>query len=634
VTETISVFLLFSSMCESGKQYQWLSERSYVMKRFFVFALALCLFAPMTMAQSEDAAPTTTTVVPSTNPSLMALGDVNWSFEIQTATGDNRQLGCEFDGTDYFITGSGSTTGGPGGTSDPNNYVYRVSAAGVVITTHLQANTTTWGFRDLAYDMSTGMLYTGDPGTLAHVLEYDPVVGSETTNFWGPYNDFPRGIGWDPNGTDFWCGDFSGPIYNFTKANVPPGGTAYTNPGGLAIYGMGIRGSNCWIWSQAGTGGTAVGIATEWNIVTHSTTGNTFTSTPGIGIAGGSCVYDTGGGVWEMAAMHQGTPDALYGYDINLASDLLEIGNDTIPAWLGGTAGFLLHGGPPNALKQYGLFGVVLGTNPGTPLPTPWGGPAPILPLNLTLGAIQDPLFPILLNILGFGLGAFDASGEAVETLVLPEFVISSDFDMYFAYAIKAVYPDGWIPSNAVVLHILAFVPQPYIYDDGETNNMTSWTLGGVMAWVHAFDAGYGDTISRVGSAFGAAAFPGLAPTNGWPVDLHVWEDPDEDRNPDDYVLLDTVNTTVVNVDTDIINFYDVGGVAIPIVVDGIFFVGAAEEHTATPREYVAPVDQHAVPQNSEAWLVGAIPASDWNPNTTPPPTIIADDAFYLLRAQ
>ena len=77
-------------------------------------------------------------------------------------------------------------------------------------------------------------------------------------------------------------------------------------------------------------------------------------------------------------------------------------------------------------------------------------------------------------------------------------------------------------------------------------------------------------------------------------------DDPTNDYNPIDAVLLATKATTVMNVDTDIINciHFDV-----PVFVNGVFFVGCSLAHAQ--GQYVAPVDgPHASYVLGRAWFV------------------------------
>ena len=124
--------------------------------------------------------------------------------------------------------------------------------------------------------------------------------------------------------------------------------------------------------------------------------------------------------------------------------------------------------------------------------------------------------------------------------------------------------------------------------DDGSSENMLGWTAGGDMGWIQRFGTTGPTSLSSVQVAWGSAAFPGLSPGNGSPSKVLVYEDPNDDGNPNDLVLVQQINTTVVNVDTDTLNNYPVT----PVVMNGTFFLGAGEVHPS--GNYVAIMDQTA----------------------------------------
>ena len=138
-------------------------------------------------------------------------------------------------------------------------------------------------------------------------------------------------------------------------------------------------------------------------------------------------------------------------------------------------------------------------------------------------------------------------------------------------------------------------------YDSGVTDNAIGLTAGGGMAYYQAFDASCATSVQSVEVAYGSLMWaPSVA--NGSPATICIWDDPNDDYNGDDCVLLASLSTTVVNADTDILNAY-----AFPTVgVSGVYFVGAVVEHL--PGEFPAAIDQQS-PSQARAWLCG---------NTTP----------------
>lgn len=132
--------------------------------------------------------------------------------------------------------------------------------------------------------------------------------------------------------------------------------------------------------------------------------------------------------------------------------------------------------------------------------------------------------------------------------------------------------------------------PQPlgtetYFHDVGSTQN--DWG-GGVATtcWLQAYSAeGGSDTITEVLTSYGTPAFPGSLAT-GLPVQILIYEDPNDDMDPTDGVLLWSTAGVTTSVDTDILISYPVNP---PVTVSGVFFIGAACTHNA--NDYPAPRD-------------------------------------------
>lgn len=174
-----------------------------------------------------------------------------------------------------------------------------------------------------------------------------------------------------------------------------------------------------------------------------------------------------------------------------------------------------------------------------------------------------------------------------------------------------------------------------YSYDDGTSENLLGLTGGGTICWLQYFQTpGESDTIGEVFVAFGSAAFPGYAPPNGTRAFVGVWNDPTNDGDPSDAVLLGSNDTVIANVDTDRLNAVRL---RTQITVNRGFFIGAWTSHQ--PRQYVAPVDQTSGYIPRRAWVLG-----DKNNNFDPtnllnngvPPVDVAEvgmPGYFLLRA-
>jgi hypothetical protein len=136
-----------------------------------------------------------------------------------------------------------------------------------------------------------------------------------------------------------------------------------------------------------------------------------------------------------------------------------------------------------------------------------------------------------------------------------------------------------------------------YAYDDGSSegsvgvNNITFGIL-----WLQHFSAGC-DTIDTIEVVWGSPAAAGAGPPDGTPAAVYVWDDPTNDGNPADAVLLTTVPTVVANNETDIFN-----SIAIPpTAVSGTFFIGAATDAALRP----APLDTGQA-SLGRGWITGS----------------------------
>ena len=136
-----------------------------------------------------------------------------------------------------------------------------------------------------------------------------------------------------------------------------------------------------------------------------------------------------------------------------------------------------------------------------------------------------------------------------------------------------------------------------YAYDDGVTDNVVGLTGGGGLVWLQGFDATGGqDILGTLSTAFGCAQLPGLLP--GADIAICVWDDPTNDFDPSDAVLLYSQPGVASSEDTDLLVEF-----ALPnIDVSGVFFIGVAYDQP--DNQYPAPLDQ-TVASNGRAWAAG-----------------------------
>jgi len=165
-----------------------------------------------------------------------------------------------------------------------------------------------------------------------------------------------------------------------------------------------------------------------------------------------------------------------------------------------------------------------------------------------------------------------------------------------------------------------------YTLDDG--SNETSIGLGSGSTddifWLNAFQAQEGaTTITAIASAFG-----GSQPV-GSDVEFLLYEDPNDDGDPTDANLLQTVSTTTEASGGGTFQIEPIS----PTQVEGVFFVAVL---VPTAGDFPAPIDQGT--DQGASWLAsassGTFNTSDLSQN---PPSLTADLGIpgnWLLRAQ
>jgi len=589
------------------------------MKKFFVFALLLSLISPFGFANDTDVAPNVnamTNLINNTSPSPFSMGDVNWSLDVGTPTKDASLVGVEFDGANYWLTGANSLT---------QSGLYEVSPTGVLINSYLQPATHWggWGWRDLAYDGT--YLYAGDPNS-GFIQQIDTSTGAPTGVTYGPFPQTPcRALAYDKNTDSFWTANFTSDINQCFRTGTF---NTFSNPG-LSCYGAAIEEQTgapmLWMWSQDGLAAN-LNTGTQFDM-TGNPTGLAFVGDPAFGgMAGGACANELTNGEWEIVGLHQTNVDAIVAYDIYPLIDPLEIDNKDIKSWVGGTVNFTLDAGVVNAGRQYLLLGSISyipGVSAGIPLKA-----GAVLPLA------WDSFTTMLLNInMPSGhFGVLGANGDATASLILPTFDPPFDFNMTFAYALRPLN----YASNYQQVSIKDWAtPTIYKYDDGVGDNLTSWTNGGEICFMHAFDCGPGgDTIEKVSNIYGSVLYAGNGVGNGHTTTIFIWDDPTNDSEPSDCSLLDMVSSTVQNEDQGI--FVDTTLTA-PKNVSGIFFVGVMMDHAgSTGGEYVVPMDE-TNKSLGNVWLGGdpgnLVGGFDYTILSNNASLNSITDAVWLLRA-
>ncbi len=158
-----------------------------------------------------------------------------------------------------------------------------------------------------------------------------------------------------------------------------------------------------------------------------------------------------------------------------------------------------------------------------------------------------------------------------------------------------------------------------YQLDDGTQEDQIG--SGGQIAWMNKFTATSGCTVIRgIDVAFGGAV---IQVPNGSLAKICVWEDPNDDGNPSDAILLAAQTVVVANANTGILTSYQL---TTPVSVSGVFFVGAAYDNAGL---YPASVDYNAAYIPNSTWYAVGSPVnlSNLSSNSVLGP----GDAFGLL---
>ncbi len=169
--------------------------------------------------------------------------------------------------------------------------------------------------------------------------------------------------------------------------------------------------------------------------------------------------------------------------------------------------------------------------------------------------------------------------------------------------------------------------PAPCAYDDGLSENSVGLAGNGKLCWLQRFGTpGATTRVSDVQSEFAIAG--------GTPVDVLVWDDPNDDGNPTDCILVAQASGFVNGLPLQSFPL------SAPVDLDGVFFAGAAVPQTV--GQFPAPVDTSSCPPTAYevAWAFGSngtLPIDyTFLPNNDVQPTGLLSlglPGFWVLRA-
>jgi len=167
------------------------------------------------------------------------------------------------------------------------------------------------------------------------------------------------------------------------------------------------------------------------------------------------------------------------------------------------------------------------------------------------------------------------------------------------ACALSAVMVSFAQSAHAITLSI----------DDGTAEESIGITGGGDILWLNSFtaqpDSQVVTGISLTwGNSFNAGN-NGIA--NGDPTTVYLYGDPDNDGNPDDATLVQSIDTTIQNVDTDIFTTIDFAPATFN--VGDVFFVGASFSQNSS--FFVASLDETDPDLPDRSFVAGTTTVGD-----------------------
>jgi len=263
-------------------------------------------------------------------------GDILFTYDVESPSGDFQCTGVEFDGTYYYVTGGNS------GLTPNEIHIFRED--GSYITSIAQPYSGSgWGWRDIAFDGNH--MYASDNALIDEWyitgLPDNPEI-HEVESFFGPLQK-NRALAYDPETDHFWTANFDSSIYEISRDGIVFPDIINTYENDLSIFGLAWDDSSPdgpWLWVYSQNGEPAVLISQfdprngEYTGVIYQGPYNSIND-----VAGGLC-FGTINGKNALVGLTQSgdTYDFIFGMDFSYTIQL-EIKNIT------GKWGGLLKGG-------------------------------------------------------------------------------------------------------------------------------------------------------------------------------------------------------------------------------------------------------------------------------------------------
>ena len=255
------------------------------------------------------------------------LGDSLFGFTVNHVA----SLGIEVAAGYIWVTSGGVTGSGDG------NYFLRYDFNGNFVDSLSQGTTSTWGYRDMAFDGT--YLYAADENS-GGLRQINTTTGAWTgTTIPVPGGlTLARGVAYNPDLDRFYAANWASNIVEFDRSGTQTNSWANTKSiYGLAYDGTNPAGPSLWVWSQDGTPQCQ---ASRFDLTTGTYGSETWQGTaidPTAGLAGGATVTDqVVPGYRVMLGFIQDNPDRAVAYELRaLNCDWLNISPNTgtVPAY-------------------------------------------------------------------------------------------------------------------------------------------------------------------------------------------------------------------------------------------------------------------------------------------------------------
>ena len=146
------------------------------------------------------------------------------------------------------------------------------------------------------------------------------------------------------------------------------------------------------------------------------------------------------------------------------------------------------------------------------------------------------------------------------------------------------------------------------VFHDGTAENAVAVSANGAdNLFMHRQGSpGQQTVVKSISAAWGnPLAAPASWPTAGAPARFGIWDDPNDDGNLSDLVLLQEILTTIVNSGNGL---FDTVSLSPTLQVDGVYYIGASYQNVAA-GQFAPPLDQ-STDSISRAWITAQVGGS------------------------